>query len=122
MSKPYETVSQIMAERDQLRAELAALKAGQGEAVAWQFFHDGKWWNGDDRIKDHRNNTEAAGYPIRDLYTAPPASADARLVELLERIVEHLEYDAIGSPSEAIAGDLAKELRALLAQSQGVKP
>ena len=36
--------------------------------VGWQFYEDGKWWNGDDRIKDHRKNTEEARYPIRDVY------------------------------------------------------
>lgn len=39
---------------------------------AWQFLSDGKWHNGDDRIKDHRKNTEEAGYPTRDLYAAAP--------------------------------------------------
>lgn len=41
------------------------------EPVGWQFYQDGKWWHGDDRIKDHRKNTEAAGYPVRDVYAAP---------------------------------------------------
>ena len=36
--------------------------------VGWQFYEDGKWWNGDDRIKDHRKNTEEATHPIRDVY------------------------------------------------------
>ncbi|MCQ4302255.1 hypothetical protein NAV11_20265 [Pseudomonas songnenensis] len=43
------------------------------QPVTWQFYQDGKWWNGDDRIKDHRKNTEAAGIPVRDLYAAPIA-------------------------------------------------
>ena len=48
--------------------------------VGWQFYEDGKWWNGDDRIKDHRKNTEEARYPIRDVYaveqqSAPPEAA-----------------------------------------------
>ena len=47
--------------------ELAA-PAVQGGPVGWQFYQDGKWWNGGDRIKDHRKNTEEAGYPIRDVY------------------------------------------------------
>lgn len=42
----------------------------RGESVAWQFYDNGRWWNGDDRIKDHRKNTESAGYKTRDLYTA----------------------------------------------------
>lgn len=46
------------------------------QPVSWQFYQDGKWWNGDDRIKDHRKNTEAAGIPVRDLYAAPIAQTD----------------------------------------------
>lgn len=38
--------------------------------VGWQFYQDGKWWHGDDRIKDHRKNTEEAGFPVRDVYAA----------------------------------------------------
>ena len=61
-----------------LNDELAALKDGapaqtEQQPVSWQFYQDGKWWNGDDRIKDHRKNTEAAGIPVRDLYAAPIA-------------------------------------------------
>ena len=41
------------------------------ERVAWQFFRNGKWHNGMD-INDHRKHTEAAGVPVRDLYTHPP--------------------------------------------------
>src|SRR5690554_4810598 len=48
-----------------------AAPAVQGEPVGWQFYQDGKWWHGDDRIKDHRKNTEEAGYLTRDVYAAP---------------------------------------------------
>lgn len=48
-----------------------------GVPVGWQFYQDGKWWNGDDRIRDHRANTEAAGYPVRDVYAAAPAQPAA---------------------------------------------
>ena len=41
------------------------------EPVAWQFFEGGKWHNGME-INDHRKHTEAAGVPVRDLYTHPP--------------------------------------------------
>ena len=43
--------------------------------VGWQFYQDGKWWNGDDRVKDHRKNTVAAGVPVRDVYAAPAQPA-----------------------------------------------
>lgn len=53
-----------------------AEQAQQAEPVAWQFYQDGKWWNGYGRIKDHRKNTEDAGIPTRDLYAKPPAVAN----------------------------------------------
>lgn len=60
--------------RDICKAVLAARPAQtEQQPVSWQFYQDGKWWNGDDRIKDHRKNTEAAGIPVRDLYDAPAA-------------------------------------------------
>ena len=59
---------------------LAAIEADRkcrGEPVGWQFYHDGKWWPGDDRIKDHRKNTEEAGFRVRDVYASPqPAAVD----------------------------------------------
>ncbi|WP_185268921.1 hypothetical protein [Halopseudomonas xiamenensis] len=57
------------------------------DPVGWQFFQDGKWWHGDDRIKNHRKNTEDAGIPTRDVYAAPPAAPDVSgLVAALEQI------------------------------------
>lgn len=38
------------------------------DPVAWQFYQDGEWHNGCDRIPNHRKNTEAAGFPVRNLY------------------------------------------------------
>jgi hypothetical protein len=45
------------------------------EPVAWQFFENGKWHYGT-YLHDHRKNTEADGYPVRDLYTSPFVFAD----------------------------------------------
>lgn len=68
------------------KAFAAGAFAGSGatvnaEPVAWQFFEDSKWWNGDDQIKDHRKNTESAGIPTRDLYAHPPAVAVPDVVD-----------------------------------------
>lgn len=53
---------------------LAAAPAVQGGPVGWQFYDHGEWRNGEDRIKDHRKNTEEAGFLVRDVYaTAQPA-------------------------------------------------
>lgn len=65
---------------DAISAALAEPAQSEQEPVGWQFYQDGKWWNGDDRIKDHRVNTEAAGYQTRDVYAAP-----VRAVRLPER-------------------------------------
>ena len=73
---------------EELEAQLAATQsAAQGwklAPVGWQFYEDGKWWNGDDRSKDHRKNTEEARYPIRDVYaveqqSAPPEAAPLQM-------------------------------------------
>lgn len=44
--------------------------------AGWQFYQDGKWWNGDDRIKDHKKNTLAAGFRVRDVYADPQSATD----------------------------------------------
>lgn len=36
--------------------------------VGWQFYSEGKWHMGSDQIRDHKKNTEEAGYPIRSVY------------------------------------------------------
>ena len=60
--------------------------ADGGEVVGWQFYQDGKWHNGDDTIKDHRANTEAAGIPVRNLYAhpaPPPNEVQAEAIQTL---------------------------------------
>lgn len=93
-----------------LNAELAALKAGQGEAVAEVLSN---------RIGNDTATIDKALWPGTKLYTVPPAPADARLVpvELLERVCVDRCYPA-GHTMSIRAID---ELRALLTQSQEVK-
>lgn len=50
------------------KAGRAALRA-ESEPVLWQFYDDGKWFNC--LNEQHRKNTEADGYEMRPLYTAP---------------------------------------------------
>ena len=71
-------------------------------------------------LESYRQGGDSGGITLhlKPLHYAP--QHDAELVELLDRIVEHLEYDAIGSPSEAIAGGLAEDLRAKLASLRHV--
>ena len=40
------------------------------EPCGWQFYQDGKWYNGME-INNHRKNTEDAGFPVRDVYPSP---------------------------------------------------
>ena len=52
------------------------------EPVGWQFYQDGKWYNGMD-TNNHRANTEDAGYPTRDVYAGPvahPVAAQAQII------------------------------------------
>ena len=54
-----------------IEALRTALAQPEQEPVGWQFFQDGRWHDGT-YLHNHRKNTEADGYPVRDLYTAPP--------------------------------------------------
>lgn len=88
MSNPYETVSQIMAERDQLRAELSALKAGQSDPIAyrwaWKESREDDGWTYRETLP---SNPKAC--IIQPLYAAPPASADTVSVAPgLERAIQ----------------------------------
>ena len=47
------------------------------EPCGWQFFQDGQWHNGS-MLNNHRQNTEDAGYEVRDVYP-PPLKPDAWL-------------------------------------------
>lgn len=65
--------------------------ADTGGAVAWQFYQDGKWWSGDDDVvvlprRSHRENTEAAGIPTRDLYAHPDSGRVAELEAQLAHV------------------------------------
>lgn len=51
---------------DDQREEQQAEKSG-----VWQFYQDGEWHTGSN-THNHRENTENAGYPTRDLYVHPP--------------------------------------------------
>lgn len=95
----------------------SAPAADGGEVAGWQFYQDGKWHNGDDRIKDHRANTEAAGIPVRDVYTHPAKARIAELEKALEPFAELGEsYDesfadddeATFADDELTVGDLRR--------------
>lgn len=73
----------------QLQARVQELESGRGESVGWQFFDKGEWHTGL-KVKDHRKNTEEAGYPVRDVYAAHPAPF---AVVLPKREMFHGEMD-----------------------------
>lgn len=58
-------------EKLKAEAELARRDAAAREPIAWQFYDDGSWHNGSNH-NNHRENTEKAGYRIRELFTAAP--------------------------------------------------
>jgi hypothetical protein len=78
-----------------IEAGKALLEQPVQEPCGWQFYQDGKWHNGMD-TNDHRANTEAAGFPVRDVYPEPqpepvqePVAAD--LLEALTGMVDEFE-------------------------------
>lgn len=91
------------------------------EAVAWQFYDQGAWHNGNDKVKDHRKNTEGAGIPTRDLYTHPqpaPAVPDGWRT-MLQRLIyecERADKQALDEVRRGfIHGHVVAEARAILA-------
>ncbi|MCE0967841.1 hypothetical protein [Pseudomonas sp. NMI4491_12] len=95
----------------------------QGEPVGWQFYQDGKWWNGDDRIKDHRKNTEDAGYPVRDVFAHVDPGEVERLCAELNEWKQRCQYNAdtahdVGRERDALRAQLA-ERDALLRDKSG---
>lgn len=116
---------------NQLRAELAALKAGQGEAVEVVAWRSERYICGESHYSPPRltfeqpYSTDRNCEPLMTVaqherivaaISAPPTPADARLVpvELLERVCVDRCYPA-GHTMSIRAID---ELRALLAQSE----
>lgn len=68
-------------------AEIARRDAAASEPVAWQFYDAGAWHNGSNH-NNHRENTQKAGYRIRELCVMgaqpavlPPAIGEVRLGE-----------------------------------------
>lgn len=88
----------------------------QTEPVGWQFYDNGKWWYGDDRIKLHRKNTEAAGIPVRDIYAAPQPTPDVTaLVEALESAKNLIANHSGEVLPDEYAGDQIEQIDAALA-------
>lgn len=90
------------------KAEAEIKRRDAQEPVAWQFFDNGEWHTGSDR-NNHRQNTEAAGYQVRNLYAAAPAAVPEKVVklpemyavsidrtELIEKSAVMVELDAAG--------------------------
>ena len=87
--------------------QAARAQSGHGaEPVGWQFYQDGNWWHGDDRIKDHRKNTEEAGFRIRDVYATPQPEGDG-WIECSERLPTEADADANGEQVATLRQQLA---------------
>lgn len=68
------TPAVVLALIEQLEAAEAGLKRRDAqEPVGWQFFDAGEWHAGSEK-NNHRQNTEVAGYQVRNLYAAAPAA------------------------------------------------
>lgn len=88
----------IAAAEQEQQGDIGKAISHHAKPVAWQFYQDGKWWNGYDRIKNYRKNTEDAGIPTRDLYAQPPAVAvpDGYALVLIEPTPEMVAAGAEG--------------------------
>lgn len=117
MSEKYETVAQIMAERDQLRAELSALKAGQSDAVVEVVSAYGDPEAFGEREIKALTDLSKIPYGTR-LYTAPNGVIVP--LELAKRLCPKLDARHWHQWNASEAYQAACELRALL-QPQEVK-
>lgn len=110
---------ELAAENDRLRAELAALKAGQGEAVAWMVISPSGY-------PEKCTASDPEGFPV--YRAAPPASADAVSVpiDFVRFLLGEADLNgySFGDMHQVRVGKFwwRTELRALLAQSQEAKP
>lgn len=103
--------------------------------VAWQFYDKGEWWTGNDRIPSHRENTAAAGYPVRDLYTfaVAPRTQEAKSVAPVNGVrwdlfpgwlIDHCEGDIVteeglqSALADMLASDSYKSAVAAAPQEQ----
>jgi|GEM_PF-1634094 len=77
----------------------------QSEPAGWQFYQDGKWWNGDDRIKDHRKNTEDAGYPVRDVFAQADPGEVERLRAALKFYADREHYHFESGDWDTVSGE-----------------
>lgn len=64
---PGYTVAVFEAPRDIPAGDKLYIHLKMG-VVGWQFYQGGHWYSGNDRIHNHRKNTEEAGIPTRDVY------------------------------------------------------
>lgn len=75
------------------------------EPVGWQFWHAGEWRNGspDHVVKKHRENTVAAGIPVRDIYAAPAPHVEQVLRQRIADMERHIRH-LVGNPDFDFAG------------------
>lgn len=116
---------EVSVENQRLRTEIAELKAGQGEAVAWHTFVG----VAKQLLDEEQERLSAEGYLmdsddcIKVLQeSAPPATGvnvPSEFRSVIAMILNALDRDA--AEGMAVRGEMAVELRALLGQSQEVK-
>lgn len=97
---------------DKISAELAALKAGQGEAVAWVVEDDD---GSQPRLARLKHPLPPVG---TKLYTAPPATGVIVDPDLLRRVLSFMDSTNKNYP---MPYEMREELRSLLAQANEVK-
>jgi hypothetical protein len=73
------------------------------EPCGWQFYQDGTWHNGME-TSNHRANTEAAGIPVRNVYTTLPAAQPVGQTPC----VRHCESTAYEIVIRGLKGDIQR--------------
>jgi len=91
------------------------------EPVAWQFLDDGKWFTGSGK-NNHRQNTEAAGYPVRNLYAAALLPPEMTMTDCVKKRIDTefmAGYNQAISDAKALGCQSAKVVKLPPAEKDG---
>lgn len=84
----------------EILAEIAlTVMETHSDPVAWQFYDAGSWHNGSNH-NNHRENTEMAGYRIRELYPIIPVLVPPEIVtvaKLMREWIDAIPEDVVAS-------------------------
>ena len=93
---PEQDSGWLVARKEAIYKIIHELAQPEQEPCGWQFYQDGKWHNGSE-TNNHREHTEAAGIPTRNVYPEPqPAPAVVAQLDDMAPLTEEEGFDGDG--------------------------